>query len=50
MDQWRRQLEVNVIGPLALTRALLPALLDARGRIVNISSISGRAAWPLIGP
>jgi NAD(P)-dependent dehydrogenase (short-subunit alcohol dehydrogenase family) len=50
VQAWRRQLEVNVIGQVAVTRALLPALLNARGRVVNISSISGRAAWPLIGP
>ena len=49
-EEWRRQLEVNLIGQVAVTRALLPALLAARGRIVNVSSISGRAAWPLIGP
>jgi NAD(P)-dependent dehydrogenase (short-subunit alcohol dehydrogenase family) len=50
VQEWRRQLEVNLIGPVAVTRALLPALLSARGRIVNISSISGRVALPLIGP
>ena len=50
VEQWRRQFEVNLIGQVAVTRALLPALLNARGRIVNISSISGRVAWPLIGP
>jgi NAD(P)-dependent dehydrogenase (short-subunit alcohol dehydrogenase family) len=50
IDQWRRQLEINVIGQVAVTRALLPALLNARGRIVNISSISGRFAIPLTGP
>jgi NAD(P)-dependent dehydrogenase (short-subunit alcohol dehydrogenase family) len=48
--EWRRQLEVNLIGQVAVTRALLPALLNARGRIVNISSISGRLALPLVGP
>jgi NAD(P)-dependent dehydrogenase (short-subunit alcohol dehydrogenase family) len=50
VEQWRRQFEVNLIGQVAITRALLPALLNARGRIVNISSISGRVAWPLVGP
>ena len=50
VDEWRRQLEVNVIGQVAVTRALLPALLAARGRVVNMSSISGRVALPLLGP
>jgi NAD(P)-dependent dehydrogenase (short-subunit alcohol dehydrogenase family) len=50
IEQWRRQFEVNLIGQVAVTRALLPALLNTRGRIVNISSIAGRVAWPLIGP
>jgi NAD(P)-dependent dehydrogenase (short-subunit alcohol dehydrogenase family) len=48
--EWRRQLEVNLLGQVAVTRALLPALLRARGRIVNISSIGGRVAGPLFGP
>jgi NAD(P)-dependent dehydrogenase (short-subunit alcohol dehydrogenase family) len=50
VETWRRQLEVNVIGQVAVTRALLPALLRSRGRIVNMSSISGRSAAPLLGP
>ena len=50
VDEWRRQLEVNVVAQIAVTRALLPALLNSRGRIVNVTSISGRVALPLFGP
>jgi NAD(P)-dependent dehydrogenase (short-subunit alcohol dehydrogenase family) len=46
----RRQLEVNVIGQLAVTQAVLEPLRRARGRIVNVSSIGGRVALPLYGP
>jgi NAD(P)-dependent dehydrogenase (short-subunit alcohol dehydrogenase family) len=45
----RRQLEVNVIGQIAVTQAALPLLREARGRIVNIGSISGRSALPMTG-
>lgn len=45
----RRQLEVNVIGQLAVTRAFLPLLRRARGRIVNMGSISGLMALPFTG-
>ncbi|MDZ4779229.1 MAG: SDR family oxidoreductase [Planctomycetia bacterium] len=46
----RRQLDVNVLGPAAVTQACLPLLRQATGRIVNISSISGRVALPFVGP
>jgi NAD(P)-dependent dehydrogenase (short-subunit alcohol dehydrogenase family) len=50
VDDWRRQMEINLIGQVAVTRALLPALLRARGHIVNMSSIGGQVANPLFGP
>src|SRR2546423_11292402 len=50
IDELRNQLEVNVIGQVAVTQAFLPALRRARGRVVNVSSIGGRIAMPLAGP
>ena len=50
IEDWRRQIEINLLGQVAVTRALLPAVLRARGHIVNMSSISGRVASPLFGP
>jgi NAD(P)-dependent dehydrogenase (short-subunit alcohol dehydrogenase family) len=49
LDQLRDQLEVNLIGQLAVTQEFLPALRAGRGRIVNVSSIGGRVALPLVG-
>src|SRR5262249_6286022 len=45
----RLQFEVNVIGVLAVTQAFLPLLRQSRGRIVNIGSVLGRLAIPLMG-
>jgi NAD(P)-dependent dehydrogenase (short-subunit alcohol dehydrogenase family) len=50
LDELRRQLEVNVIGQLAVIQAVMAQLRSARGRIVNVSSIGGRMALPLYGP
>jgi NAD(P)-dependent dehydrogenase (short-subunit alcohol dehydrogenase family) len=49
MDALRRQLEVNVIGPAAVTQAMLPLIRKGQGRIVNVSSVSGLIAAPYIG-
>jgi NAD(P)-dependent dehydrogenase (short-subunit alcohol dehydrogenase family) len=49
IDRLREQLEINLIGQAAVTQAFLPALRRARGRIVNVSSIGGRVALPLVG-
>jgi 3-oxoacyl-[acyl-carrier protein] reductase len=44
---WDRQLEVNLSAPFRLTRALLPAMLEAnRGRILFVSSISAKLGAP----
>lgn len=54
-DQFRHQLEVNLVGPMIVTRAFLPLLgtdpnrEGAPGRIVNISSVGGKIAGPFLG-
>jgi NAD(P)-dependent dehydrogenase (short-subunit alcohol dehydrogenase family) len=50
LDEWRRQFEVSVIGQIAVTQALIPALLSSGGRIVNIGSAGGKIAMPGFGP
>ena len=49
IDDFRRQIEVNLTGQVAVTQAMLPPIRRARGRIVFISSIGGRIAFPLTG-
>ena len=49
IEEWRRQFDVNFFGHVAVTQALLPALLQSGGRVVNISSIGGRVASPTFG-
>lgn len=49
LADFRRQLDVNVVGQLAVIQAMLPLLRDCGGRIVNISSFSGRIAVPYSG-
>lgn len=48
--EFRRQLEVNVIGQLALTQACLPMLRKGFGRLIFISSAAGRLVTPFNGP
>ncbi|TWG93924.1 NADP-dependent 3-hydroxy acid dehydrogenase YdfG [Nocardioides sp. J9] len=45
-DQWRRMYDVNVIGLMQVTRALLPALVaGGAGVVVNVGSLAGRTAY-----
>ncbi len=50
LAELRRGLEINVIGQMAVTQAVLPRLRSSRGRLVFVSSLSGRVATPMFGP
>jgi NAD(P)-dependent dehydrogenase (short-subunit alcohol dehydrogenase family) len=49
-EELRHQLEVNLVGQVAVTQAFLPALRRTRGRIVFMGSIAGRSALPFLSP
>jgi len=49
LDALRRQLDVNVIGQIAVTQAFLPMLRAAHGRVIIMGSILGRLALPFVG-
>lgn len=49
VEELRRQLEVNVVGQVAVTQAVMPALRRATGRIIFVGSIAGRSAMPFTG-
>jgi NAD(P)-dependent dehydrogenase (short-subunit alcohol dehydrogenase family) len=49
LDDFRRQVEVSLTAQVGVTKAMLPAIRRARGRVVFISSIGGRMAFPLNG-
>jgi NAD(P)-dependent dehydrogenase (short-subunit alcohol dehydrogenase family) len=50
MQSTREVLQVNLLGPVQLTRALLPDLRSGNGRVVNIGSGEGFLATPLNAP
>lgn len=48
-DEWWRTMNVNLRGPLYCSRAVLPKMVErGRGRVVNVSSGVGFAAWPMV--
>lgn len=50
-NEWRRQFETNVFGLMNVCRAVIPQMREARaGRIINISSVSGRVSTAFVGP
>lgn len=50
LDRLREQLEVNVVAQVGVTQAVLPMLRRAHGRIVFLSSVSGRVSTPMMAP
>jgi NAD(P)-dependent dehydrogenase (short-subunit alcohol dehydrogenase family) len=57
LEDWRRQFETNFFGVIAVTQATLPLLRQhvathghGSARLVNMSSIAGRIAQPIVGP
>ncbi|MGZ6576156.1 MAG: SDR family oxidoreductase [Solirubrobacteraceae bacterium] len=49
LADFRRQLEVNLVGPLSVIQAFLPLIRRGRGRIVNVGSIGGLLVVPIQG-
>ncbi|MGN7310150.1 SDR family oxidoreductase [Alkalicoccobacillus gibsonii] len=51
MEKWKHQFDTNVLGAIAVTKAFLPDMRKRRqGRIIMLSSISGRFGFPALGP
>jgi NAD(P)-dependent dehydrogenase (short-subunit alcohol dehydrogenase family) len=51
LDDLRKQFETNLFGVMRVTRRVLPEMRKRRrGRIINMSSISGKVAIPTMGP
>jgi len=48
-DKWVEQYDVNLFGTVALTRAMLPFIRMARGRIINIGAVGGGVMLPFFG-
>jgi len=49
IDDFKRQIEVNLSAHVAVTQAMLPSIRRTRGRIVFITSIGGLMAFPMFG-
>jgi NAD(P)-dependent dehydrogenase (short-subunit alcohol dehydrogenase family) len=50
IEDLREQIEINVVGQIAVTQCVLPLLRRGGGRIINMSSISGKVASPFLAP
>lgn len=50
LKEWREQFDVNVFGVVSMLQAFLPRIRKTKGRVVQVSSISGRISFPFLGP
>ena len=50
IDRLRHQLEINVVSQVSVTQLFIPLLRKSQGRIINVGSVSGLFASPLMGP
>jgi NAD(P)-dependent dehydrogenase (short-subunit alcohol dehydrogenase family) len=51
IDDWDKTLQINLRTPFLLSRAVIPSMIERKtGRIINISSIAGKMAYPLRSP
>ncbi|OWF53402.1 D-beta-hydroxybutyrate dehydrogenase, mitochondrial-like [Mizuhopecten yessoensis] len=46
IEQYKKCMDVNLYGMIRVTKACLPLIRKCKGRVVNISSVKGRYAWP----
>ena len=47
LEKWQRMYDINVLGPLRVTRALLPAVrASGRGDVLFVTSVAGHEAYP----
>ncbi|KFM78604.1 Estradiol 17-beta-dehydrogenase 2, partial [Stegodyphus mimosarum] len=50
IDEFKDTMEVNAIGPVRVTKAFLPLLRQAKGRVINLTSLAGRVTMPHFSP
>ena len=46
LDQWKTMIETNVTALVSITHKLLPALIERKGAIINISSVAANYPYP----
>ncbi|SEA66683.1 SDR family NAD(P)-dependent oxidoreductase [Pedobacter hartonius] len=55
VEDFRKQIDINLVGMFAVTRAFAPllgtdqTLIGSKGRIINLSSVAGKTGFPFMG-